>query len=484
MARIAVEGTGEVRLYDAETGRPALALKALGNPPLMEFSPDSARIAVLSRSECRVYDVRTGEQICLLNVPDEPGSLWFSPDGARILMGSRSGNASRLYDARTGTQIGQITASVQLGQPWFSPDGTRITVPCGDGSVRLYDSQTSQEVIALAARAPGGNTPLIPDHTALMSPDGARLAAVGSSGGSVRLWPAPKDVAEWQGERRADLAHALPAWHQLRGREAENAGDWYAAAFHLRQLFEAEPASARDHYRCGLALAHLGRKAEAAKELQAALDRKADLYDREQAEAYAILEQWDAAARVYAAIVTPRIAFWETGLRYALVCLARDDRAGYAATCSALLEQHGKSDNPRAAMTAAWGCALVPQALPDLGPAVQAARRAAEARPKEWGMHTVLGATLFRVGQQEEAVRELKQSIELDPAGGWPMGFLLLAMAHHRLGKPAEARDWLEKATQAHARQPAVFWTERLEWQLLHCEAEALLKESGAEPKK
>jgi hypothetical protein len=56
-------------------------------------------------------------------------------------------------------------------------------------------------------------------------------------------------------------------------------------------------------------------------------------------------------------------------------------------------------------------------------------------------------------------------------------------MAHHRLGKPTDAKSWLEKAVQAHARQAPGIWTERLEWQLLHREAEALLK-MKPEPKK
>ncbi len=62
-------------------------------------------------------------------------------------------------------------------------------------------------------------------------------------------------------------------------------------------------------------------------------------------------------------------------------------------------------------------------------------------------------------------------------------------MAYHRLGKPAEARNWLKKAPEAHAKQtdPALAdlsllaWVDQLQWQLLYREAEALLK---AEPKK
>jgi len=62
--------------------------------------------------------------------------------------------------------------------------------------------------------------------------------------------------------------------------------------------------------------------------------------------------------------------------------------------------------------------------------------------------------------------------------------FLFLAMAHHRLGKPADARSWLEKAAQAHAKQVPAFWADRLEWQLLYREPETLLKIPPPDPKK
>jgi hypothetical protein len=95
-----------------------------------------------------------------------------------------------------------------------------------------------------------------------------------------------------------------------------------------------------------------------------------------------------------------------------------------------------------------------------------------------------LGAIQYRAGQDAETVQELNESIRLHPNGGMSLDFLLLAMAHHRLGKPADARTWFEKATQAHAKQAPDSWSERLEWQLLHREAEALLKEPPPDPKK
>src|SRR3712207_7156044 len=47
-----------------------------------------------------------------------------------------------------------------------------------------------------------------------------------------------------------------------------------------------------------------------------------------------------------------------------------------------------------------------------------------------------LGAALYRAGRYEEAVERLRESDEV----GWfgPVNWLVLALAHHRLGQPDE----------------------------------------------
>jgi Flp pilus assembly protein TadD len=121
--------------------------------------------------------------------------------------------------------------------------------------------------------------------------------------------------------------------------------------------------------------------------------------------------------------------------------------------------------------------------LPDLQAAVEASRRAVLARPKDAYIRNTLGAVLYRAGQDAEAVKELNESIRLNEAGGSPVDFLFLAMACQRLGKPADAQSWLARAAQAHGKQAlAVFWVERLEWEILDREAK-LLPSSTPVPK-
>src|SRR5262249_32601590 len=145
--------------------------------------------------------------------------------------------------------------------------------------------------------------------------------------------------------------------------------------------------------------------------------------------------------------------------RHALLCLSLGDRAGYTAACSALVQRFGKSQNPEDAKYVAWSCALGPEALRELQPAVEAARRAVQANSKGGAERNALGAILYRAGQYDEAVKELNESIPLNGTGGTAIDFLFFAMAHHRLGKSHDARSWFDKATQAHAKQLPGGWT-------------------------
>jgi hypothetical protein len=86
-------------------------------------------------------------------------------------------------------------------------------------------------------------------HSVAFSPDGNRIAS-GSGIYVVRVW----DTEVWRG----DSAIARQAWHQQQARYAEQGGQWFAAAFHLKGLTLQEPGHAALHWRLGLARAAQG----------------------------------------------------------------------------------------------------------------------------------------------------------------------------------------------------------------------------------
>ncbi|MFO0807262.1 MAG: protein kinase [Gemmataceae bacterium] len=100
----------------------------------------------------------------------------------------------------------------------------------------------------------------------------------------------------------------------------------------------------------------------------------------------------------------------------------------------------------------AWLLATCPEdelRAPD--EAVGLAKQAVAHRPGSSRFRNTLGAALYRTGSWGEAVAVLEKSAELGRGGG-AFDFYFLAMAQARLGEPAKARAWYDKA---------VAWTDR-----------------------
>jgi tetratricopeptide (TPR) repeat protein len=499
--RLAIGGNGVARLYDAWTGLELFPLP--GTFGLLTFGPDATRFAVGRATEVRVYDAQTGKEEATL---EGSGSLLpvFSPDGTRVAVPGAN-KTVRVHDARTGQVMFTLAGRLTTTFPVFSPDGKRIAIG-GGGMVWVDDAWTGQEVYALKGAEAKSNPVFSPDGTLLavggagavwlcdartgreaftfkglgpsgrpaFSTDGQRLAVL--ERGGLRVWTAPDSAAGWQAERRQALADSAPAWRGTRAADGERAGEWFAAAFHWGRVARAEPGRGLPHLRSGLALAHLGQTEAAKVEFETALALTSDLGILDRAAAHAELGQRDSVRKLYVeAVAAPNASPLDLAAQ-GVARLERGDRTGYTAACETLVHRFGKTGKPAAANEVAWACSIGPDALPDLKPAVELARRAVQANPKDYDAQNTLGAILYRAGQHEEAVRELNQAIKLNRTGGTGWDFIFLALAQHRLGRPDEARTWLDKAVRGAAWEKTLNETQRLELHLLRREAEALLK--------
>jgi tetratricopeptide (TPR) repeat protein len=134
---------------------------------------------------------------------------------------------------------------------------------------------------------------------------------------------------------------------------------------------------------------------------------------------------------------------------------------------------------------AAWACAYLPAALPDIRAAVSLAEQAV-ALDRAYGRLNTLGSLLYRAGRYEDAIRSIDEGIKLHGKGGMGWDWLFLAMAHHRLGRQDEARKWLDKAVawtkdvdagkiQESYIGAKLQWNYRLELQMFTREAEELI---------
>jgi WD40 repeat protein len=185
--------SGMLKVWDAETGKEQLSLKAhSGKDASVAFSPDGKRLASSSRRDntIKVWDAETGQD--LLTLKGHTGGVpcvVFSPDGKRLASASLD-NTVKVWDAQTGQEL--ITHGGHSSGVWrvaFSPDSQRLASIAWDNTVKIWDAQASPKPLALKDGTASINN-------VAFSPDGKHLASVNGRtpnvqrSGVVKVWDA------------------------------------------------------------------------------------------------------------------------------------------------------------------------------------------------------------------------------------------------------------------------------------------------------
>jgi tetratricopeptide (TPR) repeat protein len=163
--------------------------------------------------------------------------------------------------------------------------------------------------------------------------------------------------------------------------------------------------------------------------------------------------------------------------------LAMGDRDAYRKIRDQLLARADQAQDPTIVNNLIWACVLSPEPLADSDRTVRLLEGIVAKEPKKHAYVNTLGFVLYRANRLDETVRRLNEAVAVHDKGGHPLDWLGLAMAHHRLGRPDQAADYLSKADQWLAQNRAnnkLTWQERLELRLLRDEAGTLVK--GAPP--
>jgi tetratricopeptide (TPR) repeat protein len=194
------------------------------------------------------------------------------------------------------------------------------------------------------------------------------------------------------------------------------------------------------------------------------------------ARCYILLSQWDKAAAEFAQVDWSR-PLDDNASAFACLFLIRGDREGYNNFCNKMIEAHAQDG----AYDLVRSCEISPQG--PVGPAqvLLWANQVFAASHYPWDYH-VLGLAQYRAGQFDQALQSLNQ-VNVNAWRYAGLNWFALALVHHRLGHPVEARQCLDKGIQWLARvspsgpgQPAKLlpqdWLEAL---LLRREAEELL---------
>jgi eukaryotic-like serine/threonine-protein kinase len=492
------------RLQDHSAGITAVA-----------FSPDGQYLASSSRDHTIVlWDVASGRKVrSLLGHTGAVTSLAFCADGGRLISGSMD-HSLRLWDVEAGTcaatfqghgagvngvacspkepyaassDVNQnlkfwnlatlqeiVPASVHVNlaaaQPavnqantpeslfqamslTFTPDGKRLVSGGGKRLVQLWEVPSGREIITLPAAA--AELEWVRQCVAV-SPDGEAIVAARDD--EVIRWDTRGPSTEITDQYAKAMNDDFLNWHWDQAKRFETLKNWFATNFHRERVLAFEPSSPNAFFHRG--------------------------------QVRAIVGQWELADADFARAIAGNLGSSGVSLLRGLLRCHLGDKTGYQAVCRDAVQRYGSTKNPTIANIVVWTCTLAPDAGVDLARLTQPLEDAVKQNPKQHAYLFRLGAAHYRTGRLKEAVRRMQDALAADQKEELVVPpYLILAMAHHRLGDSTLAREFLEKARSCiHAaeigwaldnaanRVPVLAWADQIGARLLLHEAEALLE--------
>jgi len=522
----------------AQRGWGSIVVDAATGERIAEFRHDSAaRVGVLSPDGARLF---TGHD-------DNTGQLWdvvtgrhgapaihlhgriahaaFSRDGRRLLTAvGREVGAARVepdviqeWDAATGEAIAPaVVLPRNVAHALLIPFGLEWALkPGADYPLRVADSRPLDDLIGMSRLM-----------TLRSIDEMCGIAAIDPEE-VCKLWlhlvsDYPADFPGWEGDKHVRRKLILESFQRTVG----NAGDAPSVALdYLTWLIAAGKRDATLLAHRGALLARAGRDAEAEADFAKALELgatvavwnrrggvHADRGDPEiaiadftnlidsgpakeilwrallgRATARARRDEWHLARkdveRTFSVVPSPDFQYWT--LR-ALTEIVAVNIAAYRETCMTLRSRLDESGDPTTKNNVLFLFALGPVPLDDLATPLRISAQLVEHDPQNGQHLSTYGALLYRAARYEEAIDRLSAGATtgnpLEMAADW----LFLAMAHHRLGHPGEARQWYEKAREWLAEFAAVNPQEtgaetlyaaipRLQLEILRREAKAVI---------
>jgi WD40 repeat protein len=175
-----------LRLWHIKTEKPkCLREFKESQTPLraVKFSPDGTKIVSAGVGEIRLWDARSGKTLWALPLKgDEIDTVGFSSDGERIV--TSSGKNIMLWNAKNGKRLKSIYTGigVVLGAA-FGADDKHIlgaTNNLWGGHIKIYDAKQGDQVYLEDAGLKG--------FTAVAFSNDGRLAATGGLDGTISIW--------------------------------------------------------------------------------------------------------------------------------------------------------------------------------------------------------------------------------------------------------------------------------------------------------
>jgi eukaryotic-like serine/threonine-protein kinase len=192
LARVGPDGN--VEIWDTVDGKEIHRFRAGDGKPgpktwALAWSPDGQQLATAGMEGLAVFQ-QTGEKVRTISGQFVYGiNVVFSPDGRRLASADQSvppGSpwqpaAAKIWDLTTGTEVCACKHGVRVTCVAFSPDGRRLASGDEEGTIKLWNTATGQEL--RTAREHLG-----PVHSLAFTPHGRNLVS-GGNDRTVRIWP-------------------------------------------------------------------------------------------------------------------------------------------------------------------------------------------------------------------------------------------------------------------------------------------------------
>jgi WD40 repeat protein len=195
----------------------------------MDISPNGKRLAAVSfGGTVQLWDLSNGQEVLAFQAHPKflGGLLAFSPDSTRLASVAWEDPRVYLWDAATGQKVltcqggDMYPRHTDVDSVAFSPDGSRLATVSSNNTIKLWETTSGQELLALQGHPDSGwNRKDDSRSSVAFSPDGKRLAC--ASGGTMMVLDASKVMPSARGKPARSMpwpsALTANAWPAARG---------------------------------------------------------------------------------------------------------------------------------------------------------------------------------------------------------------------------------------------------------------------------